>query len=229
MGGPGFTGLRTHDRELQRKLLQLEFEGKYVPAAVVEGFLLVHAGLAARWGFETEQDCYEAILTAWNTSEPIVNEIPILDWISRVRGGKYGDDTGSVFWLDWEEPRNTNVNQIVGHSTYTDGPRQARYAKRDTQHWNIDVGGKYGYSLGGVILEEGKPVKPVFWGQRVRLTYQSQPTEETSEPQESLLSDFSKISDWEYVPGIDEYYETLTQEEVEDLMWKDLMEAPTNG
>lgn len=170
-GGPGFTGLRSHDRELRRNLLQLEYEGKYVPSTVVDDYLLVHGGLSNRWGFQKADDANDIIRMMWSQSQEQTKEVPILDWIGPGRtGAKWADETGGIFWLDWSEDRNTNFNQIVGHSTITSGPVRASYKKKGTEHWNIDVGGKYGIGLGGVLVEQGKPTLPIFWGERVQLT-----------------------------------------------------------
>jgi hypothetical protein len=172
-GGPSFIGLRSHDRELRRNLLQLEYEGKYVPSTVVDDYLLVHGGLAARWGFKTAQDANDVIHMVWQQSLEQHEEVPMLDWIGPGRSSpKWADDTGGIFWLDWTEDRNRNINQVVGHSTYLDGPRVERYgkAKKGTrrEHWNIDVGGKFGLGLGGIITQKGKNAEPVFWGARYK-------------------------------------------------------------
>ena len=174
-GGLKFMGLRQHDRELMLKLMQLEAEGKYVPSTVVNDTLLVHGGLAKRWSFKSAQDANDVLRMLWDTSQEETKDIPMLDWIGPART-KYANETGGIFWLDWEEDRNTNFNQVVGHSTYVNGPLVVHYAN-GVEHWNIDVGGKYGYSLGGVIIEEGQPTKPVFWGSRIRITYKK-PTDE---------------------------------------------------
>lgn len=164
-GGVSFLGLRKHDRELTRQLLQLEHEGVYVPSAVVEDFLLVHAGLSDRWSFKTAQDANDVIHTFWNQSEDDNKEIPMLDWVGPGRS-KVADPVGGIFWLDWTENRNRNINQVVGHSTYTHGPIIQSNGAEGTEHWNIDVGGKYGTALGGIMVEAGQPTLPVFWGSR---------------------------------------------------------------
>jgi hypothetical protein len=166
-GGVGFLGLRKHDREFQRALLNLEAAGKYVPSIVVGDFLLTHAGLADRWGFDTPKDADHVIRMFWHQSTEQSKEVPILDWVGPART-KQADPTGGVFWLDWTEQRNTKFNQVVGHSTYTNGPIMTTYDD-GVEHWNIDVGGKYGSSLGGIIIEDGKPTVPVFWGERIVL------------------------------------------------------------
>jgi hypothetical protein len=170
-GGTSFMGLRKHDREFQRALLNLEAAGKYVPSTVVGDFLLVHAGLADRWGFDTPEDANDVIRMFWNQSTEQSKEVPILDWVGPART-KHADPTGGVFWLDWTEKRNTKFNQVVGHSTYLEGPIAVAYDGK-VEHWNIDVGGKYGNALGGIMIEEGQPTLPVFWGERRSFTYHS--------------------------------------------------------
>lgn len=187
MGGPGFLGLRQHDRELQRKLLQLEYEGKYVPSTVVDGYLLVHAGFAKRWAFENAEDTNDVIHMLWRDAQEDKQDVPMLDWIGPYRGGKWANDTGGIFWLDWAEARNRNFNQVMGHSTLTDGPRVVRYVEQGTEHWNIDAGGKYGIGLGGIITEQGQPTKPVFWGRRVIL--QNDWEEEDANPSQEAIDE----------------------------------------
>lgn len=166
LGGVDFGGVRKHDRAIARRLLNLERAGIYVPAILVEDYLVVHAGLAERWGFSTAEDAFDAIHFCWDTSEG-EDEVPLLDWIGAARtSAKWADDTGGIFWLDWDEERNKKINQIVGHSSRYDGPVKVENNQEGTTHWNIDVGGKTGYGLGGVIVENGA-VTPVFWGERL--------------------------------------------------------------
>lgn len=171
-GGPSFRGLRKYDRELTRRLFDLEHKGIYVPSAVVENYLLVHAGLAERWSFQSAEDANDAIHILWRDAEDSTKDQPILDWVGKPRAGAGGDDCGSIFWLDWTEPRNKKINQIVGHSTLVNGPVVVEYDK--TEHWNIDAGGKYGCCLGGIVIEDAedglKMISPFFWGNRVQLT-----------------------------------------------------------
>lgn len=198
-GGPSFMGIRSHDRELTRKLLQLEYEGKYVPSTVVDDYLLVHGGLAKRWGFKSASDANDVIHMMWNQSAETTKEIPMIDWISEARTArKFADETGGVVWLDWEDERNTLINQIVGHSTYTNGPLVI-HNDTGTEHWNIDVGGKYGMCLGGVMLEEGQPALPVFWGERVRLTQKYSVLSSDAD----WLNDPVEDGEWEEVETID--------------------------
>lgn len=172
LGGPNFGGARSKDRELMRRLLVLERRKLYVPAFMVENFLVVHAGLADRWGFRTEADALDAINFVWDISESDEDDVPMLDWIGPKRAGKWANDTGGIFWLDWSESRNKKINQIVGHSTITSGPVSVEYPNEGTIHWNIDVGGKYGYGLGGVLIENGEAT-PWFFGNRVELVSKS--------------------------------------------------------
>lgn len=189
IGGPDFGGKRDHDRDLVRSILNLEREGVYVPAVAVEGYLLVHAGLADRWSFQTAEDAAEAIGHVWRMSneEEAKGGWPMLDWIGPGRAGKWANDTGGIFWLDWTEARNSNFNQIVGHSTMPHGPISKHYAN-GVEHWNIDTGGKTGYCLGGVEIENGKAT-PFFWGQRFRWA--------DPEPEESSVIDDDNL--WQEV------------------------------
>lgn len=188
LGGPDFGGSRTKDRELMRRLLELERRKLYVPAFLVENFLVVHAGLARRWGFRSESDALDAINFAWEMSEDDQEDVAMFDWISKARAGKWGNETGGIFWLDWKEQRNRNINQIVGHSTIPTGPIVVDNPE-GTSHWNIDVGGKTGLCLGGVTIEDGKVI-PFFYGQRFQFV-----TKEIVEPvreEEELDEDFYK-------------------------------------
>lgn len=197
-GGPAFRGLRKYDRELQLRLLELENRGIYVPSTVVDDHLLVHAGLSERWSFNTAQDCDDVLRMVWRDAEESVIDIPMLDWVGPGRSA-YGNDVGGIFWLDWSEERNKNINQIVGHSTITTGPILRHNDDEGTDHWNIDVGGKYGCCLGGVILEDGKST-PFFWGHRI--VFQ----------EESLISNKEKVT------------EIDSEEADETSMWKEMME-----
>ena len=177
-GGQDFGGCRKRDRELILGINQLIEKGVYVPSFVVENFLCVHAGLAARWGFETAEAANDAIHFMWDMSKSEDDEVPMFDWIGPERAGKWADETGGIFWLDWDEVRNSKINQIVGHTTFPSGPHFIDYKKMGTIHWNIDVGGKTGLCLGGVVIENGH-AEPFFWGQRFR--FQATATPEESE------------------------------------------------
>lgn len=201
-GGPNFKGLRQHDRELRLRLHELEAIGKYVPSTVVDGYLLTHAGLADYWSFQNVEDCNDVIRMVWRDAEDTTKEIPLIDWIGPTRSGKFADPCGGVFWCDWDEDRNKKVNQIVGHSTLVYGPVVTHYDESD--HWNIDVGGKYGCCLGGVILEEGD-VNPFFWGQRV------------------VFVDDEKILTNEDVQAVDEGDDWADEDETS--MWREMMES----
>ena len=168
IGGPDFGGARKHDRETKKLLLELEDEGIYRPAFVVEDFLLTHAGLADRWGFSDPKDALDAISIVWDNSQDEDWDIPFFDWVGPIRAGKFADECGGIFWLDWSENRNKKIDQIVGHSTITNGPDVISYYYENSSHWNVDIGGKYGLGIGGVQIEDAK-VSPVFCGQRVIL------------------------------------------------------------
>jgi hypothetical protein len=165
MGGPAFVGLRSHDRQLQLRLLELEEKGVYVPSIAIGDTLLTHAGLSSRWSFKTAQDANDAIRAIWDNAIETTDDVPILDWVGPGRS-KFGNDVGGVFWLDWSEPRNLNINQVVGHTSFIEGPIVTRYAKNTIEHWNVDAAGKFGLGLGGIIIEEGQPTIPVFSGIR---------------------------------------------------------------
>jgi hypothetical protein len=185
LGGLDFGGVRKHDRTLASKLLELEKAGIYVPALSIDGFLVTHAGLADRWSFSTAEDAFEAINFCWENSEDD-EEVAILDWIGPERAGRFANDTGGIFWLDWTEKRNTKINQIVGHSSQYDGPIKIDNPE-GTVHWNVDVGGKSGYGLGGVIVENGQAT-PVFWGER--LYWQNKQLYRVKQQEETLDTDW---------------------------------------
>ncbi len=189
LGGDDFGGCRKKDRELALGLLQLEAKGVYRPALLVENWLVVHAGLADRWSFRSEADALAAIEFNWTLAKEERDETPMLDWIGRVRAGKWGNPCGGIFWLDWEEDRNKHINQIVGHSTIPSGPVDINYIQEGTTHWNIDVGGKHGHGLGGVEIENGVAT-PFHWGSRFRYVTREEPREESlDEMYERLMSE----------------------------------------
>ena len=210
LGGPEFRGLRQHDRDLARRLFNLEHQKLYVPAFLVENYLVVHAGVAARWNFLTAPDALCAINHVWDLSNGVnsngktTGEFPMLDWIGPARAGQGANDTGGIFWLDWTEARAANFNQIVGHTPITSGPTRCGYVN-GVEHWNLDVGGKYGYGLGGVEIENGH-ISPFFWGREIKFVDPKEDaetveeTEEVSEvsfePDEGLWQEV----DWELNP-----------------------------
>ena len=211
-GGPAFTGLRKYDRELRLRLLELEQKGVYVPSVVVGDYLLTHAGFAERWSFQTAQDADDVIRMVWRDADDTTKEVPMLDWIGPGRAAaKWANPCGGVFWADWSEVRNQKINQIVGHSTKTNGPICIKYD--NAEHWNIDVGGKYGCCLGGVVIDDIEAsITPFFWGTRVSL-----------------------VSDWEYGDYDPEEIEATKGDDIseEDMydqiedetsMWRELME-----
>lgn len=214
LGGPQFNGLRMHDRQLARRLLELEEKEIYVPAIKVNNFLLTHAGLSNHWNFNTLEDAYGVIRLSWDTAQELTDEMPILDWIGPGRS-KFGNEAGGIFWLDWSEPRNLNINQVMGHTALLDGPAVKRYKNGEIEHWDIDAAGKFGLGLGGIIIEEGQPTLPVFYGGRYF-------------PKEEKIIRFHGDEgkdelDWEHMPSLDDY----DLDEEENLAeYKQLMETP---
>lgn len=174
MGGKHYSGKRKHDRKFLSKLLDLVDAGVYVPAILIPGgdygdFLAVHGGFSEHFGFDTAQDAYEYIKVMWDIAPSLNEEIAIFDWQGAARAGStyYCDPTGGIFELDWAEDRNTKFNQIVGHTHHYEGPIMKEYEEHGTYHWNVDVGGKQGKGVGGVIVDDVESsVTPVFYGER---------------------------------------------------------------
>lgn len=238
-GGMDFGGCRRHDRDIILGVNQLIAREIYVPAFVVEDYLVVHAGLADRWGFYTAQDACEAIQFAWDNVKAEDDENLLFDGIGPLRAGKFADECGGIFWCDWEEPRNRKINQIVGHSTYPEGPLCMKYHNSETEHWNIDVGGKTGLCLGGVVIENGTAT-PVFWGQRFRFKSEWEDSSENSDSRtpgdagsdEEYDEILGRIAD-ELLQSTETYPQTYEEEaeevtsEIEalDEAWRQEMEA----
>ena len=212
LGGPQFHGLRMHDRPFQLKLLELEERGIYVPATKVNDYLLVHAGLSNRWNFKTVDEALSVIKLSWDTVQDLTDEMPVLDWIGSMRAPKFGDPVGGIFWLDWDEPRNILISQVVGHSTRLDGPIVKRYLNGSVEHWNIDVGGKFGVGLGGIIIEEGEPTIPVFSGGRYF------PKEE-----KFINPHADDELEWEYIEPLEDWDDIDSEEALKEF--KELMET----
>ena len=165
LGVSSFNGRRKYDRETLKLLLELLDLGIYTPSLVVDDYLLVHAGFAPEWGFDNTQDAHAYIQGMWELQAETDFEIPIFDWKSPYRNAWSKDPTGSIFDLDWNDDRNWKIPQIVGHSSYYNGPIQKQY-DNGIVHWNIDTGGKSGKGLGGVIIDETGEIEIVYWGER---------------------------------------------------------------
>ena len=167
IGGHDFGSRRKHDRKTLELLLDLIDREIYTPSILVDNYLLVHGGFSARFGFNNAADAHEYIKVMWKLAPDHDGEIAVFDWQGQARGYIYGGDvTGGIFELDWTENRNTSFNQVVGHSTQYDGPISKNYPD-SVDHWNIDVGGKTGKSIGGIIVDDvAKTTESVFWGER---------------------------------------------------------------
>jgi hypothetical protein len=171
IGGNEFGGRRRYDRTTLMKLLQLVSDGLYVPAALVHGHLLVHGGFSDLFNFTSADDAYAYILAMWAAADELDEEIPIFKWQGSARSYNYGDPTGGIFELDWTEDRNPHFPQVVGHSTYYTGPIMKEY-ENGIRHWNIDVGGKTGDCVGGIILDDAtSEIEIAFWGKRHENAY----------------------------------------------------------
>lgn len=168
IGGHDFGSRRKHDRKTLNLLLELIDQDIYVPSILIDDYLLVHGGFTSRFGFESAADAHEYIKVMWKLAPDFDGEIAIFDWQGVARSYGYGDNAGSIFELDWHESRNKNFHQVVGHSTHYDGPILKECGKDDKiQHWNIDIGGKSGKCIGGIIYDDvSKEVEEVFWGER---------------------------------------------------------------
>lgn len=176
LGGHEFGNRRKYDRKTLNLLTNLVDVGLYVPAYLIEGgpagdFLAVHGGFSKKFGFDTAADAYEYLRVMWEVSDVLESEIAVFNWQGPARGYSLSDPTGGIFELDWSESRNTSFNQIVGHSTHYDGPIHKQYVNHSTgevtNHWNIDVGGKGGKCVGGIVIDDvAGTVDPAFWGDR---------------------------------------------------------------
>jgi calcineurin-like phosphoesterase family protein len=233
-GGEDWGGARKRDRDLILGINHLIDKGVYVPSVEVEGHLLVHGGVAARWEFESAKAADKAIRFMWDMAKAEDSPVPLFDWIGPERMGKWGNETGGIFWLDWAEYRNPRFNQVVGHSTNPGGPVSTKYPPFKTIHWNIDVGGKTGTCLGGVVIENGHAT-PVFWGKRFRFQNPlKEKKEELSEPEydayirriaERVLAGAQgkqTREEAEEAEGIEEPFPTHEAE------WQGLMEEPSH-
>lgn len=250
LGGKHYSGKRKHDRKLLSKLIDLIDEGVYVPAILIPGgsygdFLAVHGGFADEFGFDNAKDAYEYIKTMWDIAPSLNEEIAIFDWQGALRSGTtyYCDPTGGIFELDWNESRNTKFNQVVGHTHYSEGPMHKLYDDDNTVHWNVDVAGKQGRGLGGIIIDDvAGSVTPVFWGERKTptVTYTSYPgnTKKTTVKKNNVSDSWSKpkisiketVKEGKKVHEVilnDKQLETreireLNESQAAELLWKEL-------
>lgn len=165
MGGHEITGRRKHDRKTLQMLLNLVDKGVYAPSFLVGDYLLIHGGFSDKFEFESAADANEYIKVMWSLSTDLDDDVAIFDWQGKGRATYGGDPAGGIFELDWVEKRNENFNQVVGHSTYYTGPIIREY--EDVKHYNVDVGGKTGKCVGGIVYDDVTgEVDVSFWGER---------------------------------------------------------------
>lgn len=170
----GFNGYHPapHLRSLYNKLYS---EGLVRPAVLVGNTLLSHAGVVNYFNFKTAGEAYDAIVDVWNNyreyntawtedgenehkfffsldGSPV--EIPkalLLDAVSGARGGSA--PFGGLLWSDWDERKNDNFSQVVGHSPRKNGPIMTEYHGTGVFTLNIDCGAKGGLTPWGVWLD----------------------------------------------------------------------------
>lgn len=149
-GGPAFSGFR-HDSQIKRELHRLYEDRILVPSLWIEGnWLATHAGLNRDYGFEGA-----------NVASKMINDRFDLDptdslfsAIGRKRGGS--DRFGGILWADVSEPKHGAFHQIFGHTPMLDGPTIVT-DDAGFMRVNIDIGGKLGASLGGMMIVDGEP------------------------------------------------------------------------
>lgn len=142
--------------------------GLMVPAIVIGDTLITHAGVHEDYNFDTAQNAFEAIDDAWvNYSDyessldsfklrsvygkvVHLSKADLFGAISYARGGK--SPRGGILWSDWNEPKNSNFNQVFGHTPMMDGPVMTTYRGSGRFILNIDVGTKSGRDPVGVWI-----------------------------------------------------------------------------
>lgn len=104
-----------------------EFITRFVPATVVDGFIVTHGGVTEALSnslFKTKDPnlVLEKINTEWNdylttrfNRKPSAPRIPRkIFYIGVARGGM--DKFSGIFWADYRSDKLANMNQIFGHS-----------------------------------------------------------------------------------------------------------------
>ena len=139
--------------------------------------LLTHAGVAREYDFATAEEAQAAVEDAWNNLDVYsINRMTgyqhlrehsfqfgegdrqydmpkgqLVAGIPYVRQGQ--DRPGGVLWSDWNEPKNTNFNQVLGHTPVPEGPALTQYMQGETYTLNIDTGAKGGGVVPAVWLD----------------------------------------------------------------------------
>lgn len=171
LGGRDLTTRRKHDRQTTKLILDLVDKKKLVPSVIAGNYLLTHAGLSEIFDFKTIEDAHEFINVMWNIAPDFNDPIAVFDWKNNHAYSMYNDSpTSGIFNLSWHKERNDNFGQVMGHSIIADGPTLKHY-ENGIDHWNVDIGGKNGNRIGGIIIDdETSGVVPVLWGER-KTTY----------------------------------------------------------
>lgn len=146
-GGPRFSGFWA-DIVLGSRLRRLVTGA----AVAVDGILISHAGLGARWA-------HAAITTPERAAESL-NELwrdnPTARVFSQIGGARGGSAPwGGILWADWMEPKTTAFRQIVGH-TVGQSIRIVEDIAGLGLAYCIDVGGKSGDRLAGAWIRDGE-------------------------------------------------------------------------
>ena len=150
--------------------------GRMVPTILWGETLLTHAGVHKDFDFKTGEEAFDAIYDVWvnyqsyaipkmsgmtysqdrfNFENQSYGPIPkgsLIDGIPPGRGG--GSRTGGILWTDWDEPKNKNFCQVVGHTPIKTGPKLHERVGAGTWVLNIDTGVKKGLVPYGVWLDE---------------------------------------------------------------------------
>jgi len=161
------------DQDIISQYRSLYFQGKVVPALLFGETLVTHAGVIEYFDFPTALDAYDEINYAWqnlvrltssqegehytfefNGQESTLPVETLITAVSEDRGGAW--PYAGILWSDWKEPKNTNFNQIVGHTPVKSGPVMHQHMGRGTFTLNIDCSAKSGADpVGAWISDDG--------------------------------------------------------------------------
>ncbi len=137
--------------------------GLVQPAVLVGETLLTHAGVHEKFAFPTAKDAYDGIMEVWEAYpnwdwqdnfhfKPLIPKPLLIEGVGPRRGGSA--PFGGILWCDWNEPKNSNFNQVFGHTPMTGGPTWGDLDHPTRFHLNIDCDAKHGSPPCGVWLNE---------------------------------------------------------------------------
>lgn len=137
-------------------------DGLVQPAMAIGNTLISHAGVVKEYEFESASEALQEIHTIWDdrNSEPDTGitgkRAFLLRGVGRARGGYMS--YGGFLWSHWPEPKNSNFNQVVGHTTV--GPDLYTH-KNGKWALNIDSDVRRGQSVTGVWLDDAGQIEEV--------------------------------------------------------------------